>query len=101
MSLSIPRNEKGRLAAAFDSSHALVESVFDEEAAQLFRSTRMTQLAQRLRFDLTNALARHIELLAHFFQRVVGVHVDTEPHTKHLGFTRGQLRKYRVSGFAQ
>src|SRR6058998_147600 len=76
-------------------------SVLDEEAAQLLASRWMTQFPQCLRLDLTDALPRHVELFTHFFQRVVGVHVDTEPHPKHLGFTRRQLRKYRVGGFAQ
>src|SRR6266702_1198639 len=61
----------------------------------------MTQLAQRLRLYLPDPLARDVELFAHFLERVVGVHVDTEPHAQDLRFTRGQLRKYRMSGFAQ
>src|SRR5688572_17009699 len=75
--------------------------IFDEEASQLLTAAWMPQLAQRLRFYLPDALARDVELLADFFQRVVGVHVDAEAHAKHLGFTRGQLRKYRVGGLAQ
>ena len=43
----------------------------------------MLQLAQRLRFDLADALSRHRELLADFFQRVVGVHADAEAHAEH------------------
>ncbi len=50
----------------------------------------MLQLAQRLGFDLADALARDVELLAHFFQRVVGAHLDAEAHAQHLGFARGQ-----------
>jgi hypothetical protein len=38
----------------------------------------MLQLPQRLRLDLADALSRHRELLAGFFQRVVGVHADAE-----------------------
>ena len=53
----------------------------------------MTQLAQRFRFDLTDALARHVELLADFFEGVVGVQVDAETHAQHLRFARGELRK--------
>jgi len=39
---------------------------------------RVAQLAQRLGLDLTDALARDIELLADFLEGVVGVHVDAE-----------------------
>ena len=46
-------------------------------------AARVSQLAQRLRFDLADALASHVELLADFFQRVVGVHVDAEAHAQH------------------
>src|SRR5690348_6666093 len=56
-----------------------------EEGAKLFRPRRMPQLAQRLGLDLADALAGHVELLADFFQRVVGVHVDAEAHPQHLG----------------
>ena len=48
----------------------------------------MLELAQRFRFDLTNPFARHAELLTHFFQRVIGVHPDTEAHAQHTFFTR-------------
>ena len=52
-----------------------------EEAAQVIGACGMAQFAQRLGFDLTNPLARHVKLLADFFQGVVGVHVDTEAHS--------------------
>ena len=38
----------------------------------------MAQLAQRLGFNLSNALARDVKLLADFLEGVVGIHVDTE-----------------------
>ncbi|MOA46278.1 hypothetical protein D3C78_1687710 [compost metagenome] len=50
----------------------------------------MTQLAQRFSLYLANALAGDVELLAHFFQGLVGAHFDTETHTQNLGFTRGE-----------
>ena len=50
----------------------------------------MAQLAQGLGFDLADALAGDVELLADFFQRVVGVHFDAEAHAQHLGFPRRQ-----------
>src|SRR5437868_14018279 len=44
------------------------------KTAQLVRTRRVLELAQRLGFDLADALARHVELLADFFLRVVGRH---------------------------
>ena len=56
----------------------------------------MTQFAQRLRFDLTDTFAGNVELFTHFFQRVVGVHIDTETHTQNFCFTRGQASQHVV-----
>jgi hypothetical protein len=42
-----------------------------EEGAQLARTRRVPQLAQRLRFDLANAFAGDGEGLADFFERVL------------------------------
>ena len=56
------------------------ESIEIEEAAQLFGTGRVTQLAQGLGFNLADAFAGHVELCAAFFQRMVGVHVDAETH---------------------
>src|SRR5450631_768941 len=75
-----------------------------EERAQLLRARRMAQLPQRLRLDLADALARHVELLADLFERVVGVHLDAEAHAQDLRFARreriehvlGRLAKARV-----
>src|SRR5690349_3519771 len=46
-----------------------------EEAPQLLGPRRMAELAQRLRLDLADALARDVELLADLLERVVGVHL--------------------------
>jgi hypothetical protein len=43
-----------------------------DEGLQLAAAAGMAQLAQRLGFDLPDALARDLEALAHFFQRVLG-----------------------------
>src|ERR1700759_1614777 len=84
-----------------DSLGVSADSVIHQEAAQLLAAARMTQLAQPLGLYLADPLASDIELLAHFFERVVGIHVDPEPHPQHLRFPWCQLRKYRVGGFAQ
>ena len=61
----------------------------------------MAQLAQGLGFYLSNPFPGYVELLAHFLQRVVGIHVDTETHTQHLGFAAGQPRQYFTGCFLQ
>src|SRR3989440_8139899 len=55
-----------------------------EERAQFARSRRMPQLAQRLRFDLPDPLARDREALADFLERVLAAVADAEPHLDHL-----------------
>ena len=40
----------------------------------------MTKFAQRLGFDLANALARDFEVLSDFFQRVIGLLADAKAH---------------------
>ena len=54
----------------------------------------MPQLTQRFCLNLPNPLARHVKLFANFFERVVGIHVDTETHAQHLGFARRQAGQY-------
>src|SRR5215467_4171310 len=61
----------------------------------------MFQLAQRLGLDLADALAGHRELLADFFQRVVGVHADAEAHAEHAFLTRGERGEHARRGLAQ
>jgi hypothetical protein len=61
----------------------------------------MLQFPQLFRFDLTNTLSRHRELLADFFQRVVGVHADAEAHVEHAFFARGERGEHAGGGFAQ
>ena len=50
----------------------------------------MLQFAKRFGFDLADALAGDTELLADFFERVVGVHADAETHAQHALFARCQ-----------
>src|SRR5437899_5518410 len=61
-----------------------------KEWTQLFRSRRMPQLAQGLRLDLSNALARDVERAADLFQRVLGAVADAKAHLQHLLFARCQ-----------
>ena len=63
-------------ALAFEKALAL------EKALQGTASTRMTQLAQRLRLDLTDSLARHIEVLSDFFESAIRALANSETHPK-------------------
>ena len=46
------------------------------------------ELAQRLRLDLPDALARQLEALADLLERLVARRVDAEAHAKHLLLAR-------------
>src|SRR5579863_301245 len=72
-----------------------------EEAAQLARAARVLELAQRLRLDLADALARHRELLADLLQRVVGVHANAEAHAQHALLARGERGQHARRRLAQ
>src|SRR5688500_19340229 len=80
---------------------AAARSILDQEASQLLAAARMPELAQRLGLDLADALARDVELLADFLERVVGRQVDAEAHAQHLRLARGQLAQHAVHGLAQ
>jgi hypothetical protein len=49
----------------------------------------MLQFPQSLRFNLSDTLAGHAELLPDFLQRVIGVHADAEAHAQHALFAGG------------
>src|SRR6188508_806068 len=82
------------------AQNARVASIL-EETPQLLAAARVPQLAQRLGLDLPDALARDVELLADFLERVVGIHVDTEAHAQDLGFARREAGEHRVRRLAQ
>ena len=50
----------------------------------------MAQLAERLRFDLANALARHLEGFADLFERAVAPIVEAVPQTQDLPLARSE-----------
>ena len=47
-----------------------------DKAPQHLAAAGMPQLAKRLGFDLADALACHIKVMAHFFQRMRRVHAN-------------------------
>ena len=47
-----------------------------DKTSQHLAAAGMPQLAERLRFDLADALTRHIKVVAYFLQRMRRVHAD-------------------------
>ena len=41
----------------------------------------MTQFTKCLCFNLTNTLTSYIKLFTHFFECMVGIHINTKTHT--------------------
>src|SRR5690348_6771365 len=72
-----------------------------EEGPQFARPRRVLELAQRLGLDLPYTLAGDRELLADFFQRVIGVHADAEAHAQHALFARRERGEHARRRFAQ
>src|SRR5262249_55967023 len=92
---SLPPKARSRAMARLPSGSGV------EEAPELPAPTRMLQLTERLRLDLADALAGDRELLADFFQRVVGVHADAEAHAEHALLAGGQACQDPRGGLAQ
>ena len=61
----------------------------------------MLQFPQCLRFNLANTFTCYRELLADFFQGVIGVHADAEAHAEHAFFARRQRGQDARGGFAE
>src|SRR5260370_42643308 len=99
-SYSILGSSTTRPQGAFARLHQYLFSII-QEAPQLPAPRRMLQLPQRLGFDLPNTLSGHRELLADFFQGVVGVHADTEAHAQHAFLAWRQRRQNPSSCLAQ
>ena len=76
---------KAMLVNHFTRAQARYRLFQVEEASQLFGAGGVAHLSEGFSFDLADAFTGHVELLADFFQRVVGVHVDAKTHAQHLG----------------
>src|SRR4249920_3493141 len=75
-------------------------SVLDERLEAL-RARRMPQLAQRLRLDLADALARDLEVLADLFERVVALLADAEAHAQDLLLARRQRLEHAAGALLE
>src|SRR5690606_14487960 len=71
------------------------------EALELLRAARVTELAERLGFDLADALAGHLEVLADLFERVIALFADAEAHAQDLLLARGQRLQHLPRLLAQ
>src|SRR5258706_16084428 len=90
-----------RYEPVFADAVARALAVGVEKTAQPLGARRMAQLAQRFGFYLPDALARDVELLANFFERVIGVHLDAETHAQHLGLARRERIEHVLGRIAQ
>src|SRR5216684_3864208 len=72
-----------------------------EKRAKFPAARRVAQLAQRLGFDLTDALARDGEALADLLERVLTAVADAEPHLDDLLFARRERLQHRFGLFLQ
>src|SRR5262245_50766704 len=61
----------------------------------------MLELAQSLRLDLSYSFAGDRALLAHFLERMVGVHADAEAHAQHALLARREAGEHTRGGLAQ
>src|SRR5262245_10560128 len=53
----------------------------------------MPELAQRFGFNLPDALAGYGKLLSYFFESVIGLFPNSEPHSQHLLLARRECGK--------
>src|SRR6185369_10691385 len=64
------------------------------EVFEVLGARRVTKLAQRLRLDLTDALARDLEALTDLFERVVRLLADAEAEAQDLLLARRKGREH-------
>src|SRR5271170_6050275 len=90
-----------KMDARVKPGHDGLSELVIQKAPQLPRPRRMLELPQRLGLDLADALSRHRELLADFFERMVGVHADAKAHAQHALLARRQRGEHARRGLAQ
>src|SRR6266540_6826437 len=72
-----------------------------QKRAKFTAARGVPQLAERLRFDLPDALARDGEALADLLERVLAAVADAEPHLDDLLFPRCERLEHRIGLFLQ
>src|SRR5947207_13462494 len=79
---AIPRTTP-RIVQTLTAPAALVDvcALTFDEAFERLHTRGVTQTLKRLRLDLSNALTRHLEILANFFERVILVGTDAIPNS--------------------
>ena len=91
-------------AASATNSRALSTSLLKylaQVVPQLLRAAWMPQLAQRLGFDLADALSRHAELAADLFQRALPAIVEAEAQGNDAALALRERAEHVVHGIAQ
>src|SRR5438105_3260576 len=83
--------QRPRVAGPYHSN--LTASPLDERL-QLLASAGVPQLSQRLGLDLTNALARDLEVLPNFLEGVIAPLANTKAHTQHFFLARSERRQH-------
>ena len=72
-----------------------------KKAAKFSRTAWVLKFPKRLGLDLAYALTGNRELLANFFQGMVGSQADAKTHAKHPCLSLRQLRQNPGGGFPQ
>ena len=67
-----------------------------EVVLELAAPRGVTQLAQRFRLDLPDALASDVELAAHFFERPGAAVLETEAQLQHTSLASGESFEDRL-----
>src|SRR6187397_1819365 len=81
-------NKKGGWKAALEFT--LISPRPIEESPQSAAAAWVPQLSKRFRFDLTNAFARHREVMSDLFEGLFGAVFQAESHLDNTLFARGQ-----------
>src|SRR5579859_1968500 len=72
-----------------------------EKSPKLSAARRVTQFAQRLRFNLPDALTRDSKTLSHFLERMLAAIVQAKTHLNNFFFARRQGLQHRFGLFLQ
>src|SRR5262249_10181446 len=93
---SLRRSEGGSWGRCTAPPRRELDPAAFQERLQLAAAARGAELPERLRLDLTDALARHLEALAHLLESVLGAVADPEAHLDHALLARGERLQERV-----
>ena len=84
--MTVETIEKPHRNGAFLRANGRMNLAGGEEGSQVTGAFRRAELAERLGFDLADALAGDVELLADLFERMFALAADSETKPNHLFF---------------